>query len=58
MNAAQLSTGDPNVEADWQHVGFFSGGKAIFYDLQPGTVILLAHDRVRPSTAENSARLR
>jgi len=39
MNEAQLSTGDPNLEADWQHAGLFSGGKAIFYDLQPGTVI-------------------
>lgn len=38
-NEIQVTTGDPNVEAGWRTVGIFSGGKATFGGIVPGTAI-------------------
>jgi hypothetical protein len=39
MNEVQKCTGDPTVEANWQHAGMFSGGKAIISGVTPGQVV-------------------
>ena len=39
MNEAQTCTGDPNVEANWQHAGLFGGGKAVLGGLPPGAIL-------------------
>lgn len=39
MNEAQTCVGDPNVEANWQHAGMFSGGRAVLSGLTPGAVV-------------------
>ncbi|HEX3818378.1 MAG TPA: hypothetical protein VHW03_08815 [Chthoniobacterales bacterium] len=32
-------TGDPNVEANWNHAGMFSGGKVTINGIAPGTTV-------------------
>ena len=39
MNEVQTCTGDPNVEANWQHAGIFGGGKATVGGIAPGTAV-------------------
>ena len=38
MNEVQKCTGDPGVEAHWQHAGIFSGGKATLKEITPGQI--------------------
>lgn len=39
MNIVHSCNGDPNVEANWQLAGTFSGGKAVLSGLAPGTTV-------------------
>ena len=39
MNEVQTCVGDPGVEANWQHAGMFSGGKATVGSLTPATTV-------------------
>ena len=39
MNEVQKATGDPAVEANWDHAGMFGGGKATIGSLTPGALI-------------------
>jgi hypothetical protein len=39
MNEVQKCTGDPAVEANWQHAGMFGGGKATIGSLTPGALL-------------------
>ena len=39
MNEVQKCTGDPTVEANWQHAGMFGGGKATIASLTPGALV-------------------
>ena len=39
MNQVATCTGDPTVEANWQHAGMFSGGKATVSGIAPGTTV-------------------
>jgi hypothetical protein len=39
INEVQQCTGDPNVEANWVHMGMFSGGKATVSGIIPGTTV-------------------
>ena len=39
MNEVQKCTGDPAVEANWQHAGMFRGGKATIGSLTPGALV-------------------
>jgi hypothetical protein len=39
MNEVQKCTGDPTVEANWQHAGMFSGGKATISGVTPGQLV-------------------
>ena len=39
VTEAQMCTGDPNVEANWKVAGLFTGGKASFSGIVPGTVV-------------------
>ena len=39
INEVQTCTGDPNVEANWQHAGMFNGGKATVSGIAPGTTV-------------------
>ena len=41
MNEVQKCTGDPAIEANWQPVGIFSGGKAIIDGTLPGQLLWL-----------------
>ena len=38
-NQAQYTTGDPNVESNWQDKGFFTGQKGEFSGFTPGTCV-------------------
>ena len=39
VNEVQKCTGDPTVEANWQHAGMFGGGKATIGSLTPGALV-------------------
>jgi hypothetical protein len=39
MNEVHTCTGDPNAEANWQHAGTFSGGKATVGSLAAGSTV-------------------
>lgn len=39
MNEVQTCLGDPNLAANWQHAGMFSGGKATLSGLTPGSTL-------------------
>jgi len=39
MNEVATCAGDPTVEANWQHAGMFSGGKATVSGIAPGTTV-------------------
>ncbi len=39
VNQVQTCIGDPNVEANWNDAGIFTGGKATISGITPGTVL-------------------
>ena len=39
IDFAGYATGDPALEANWEHAGMFGGGKATIGSLTPGTLV-------------------